>query len=153
MFTKILYPTDFSECANAAIPYIKLMKKTGARELIILHVVDIRHSTIIDTTAFGETFVYPYDISDILKKEAEKQMNNLKKQLSKVYKVTPLIIEGIPFKEIITIAEQKKVSCIIMGSHGKSNIEEMLLGPVTEKVVRKSTMPCLVVKRHQRFSS
>lgn len=147
MFKKILYPTDFSECADAAIPYIKSMKKTGTKELIILHVIDIRQSTIIDTTAFGETFIYPYDISDILKKEAETNMKKLIKQFSRMYKVTPLIVEGIPFKEIIDTAKQRKVSCIVLGSHGKSNIEEMLLGSVTEKVVRKSTIPCLVIKR------
>jgi len=147
MFKKILYPTDFSECAQAAIPYIKSMKEAGTKELIILHVIDIRQSTIIDTTAFGETFVYPYDISDILKKEAETQMKKLIKQFSRLFKITPLIVEGIPFKEIIQTAQQFNVSCIVMGSHGKSNIEEMLLGSVTEKVVRKSPIPCLVIKR------
>lgn len=147
MFKKILYPTDFSECAQVAIPYIKSMKKAGAKELIILHVIDIRQSTIIDTTAFGETFVYPYDISDILKKEAETQMKKLIGQFSRLFKVIPIIAEGIPFKEIIRTAQQYKASCIIMGSHGKSNIEEMLLGSVTEKVVRKSSIPCLVIKR------
>lgn len=147
MFKKILYSTDFSECAQAAIPYIKSMKKAGTKELIILHVIDIRQSTIIDTTAFGETFVYPYDISDILKKEAETQMKKLIKQFSRLFKITPLIVEGIPFKEIIQTAQQFNVSCIVMGSHGKSNIEEMLLGSVTEKVVRKSPIPCLVIKR------
>ncbi|MEJ5361361.1 MAG: universal stress protein [Spirochaetota bacterium] len=147
MFKKILYPTDFSECAHAAIPYIKLMKKAGTKELIILHVIDIRQSTIIDTTAFGETFIYPFDISDILKKEAQTQMNKLIKQFLRLFKVTPLIVEGIPFKEIIHASQQYNVSCIIMGSHGKSNIGEMLLGSVTEKVVRKSPIPCLVIKR------
>ncbi|MCX8123949.1 MAG: universal stress protein [Spirochaetes bacterium] len=147
MFKKILYPTDFSECAQAAIPYIKSMKKIGTKDLIILHVIDIRQSTIIDTTAFGETFIYPYDIGDILKKEAQAQMTKLIKQFSKLYRVTPLIIEGIPFREIIQIAQEHNVSCIVLGSHGKSNIEEMLLGSVTEKVVRKSTIPCLVIKR------
>ncbi len=147
MFKKILYPTDFSECAQAAIPYIKTMKKAGTKELVILHVIDIRQSTIIDTTAFGETFIYPYDISDILKKEAESQMKTLIKQFSRIFHVTPLIVEGIPFKEIIHAAKLHKVSCIVMSSHGKSNIEEMLLGSVTEKVVRKSPVPCLVIKR------
>ena len=147
MFKKILYPTDFSDCASAAIPYIKSMKKMGTKELIILHVIDIRSSTIVDTTAFGEMFVYPYDITDILKKEAENHMKQLIKQFSRYFNVIPLIVEGIPIKEIIAIAQIHKVSCIILGSHGKSNIEEMLLGSVTEKVVRKSPIPCLVIKR------
>lgn len=147
MFKKILYPTDFSECAQAAIPYIKSMKKAGTKEVIILHVIDVRQSTIIDTTAFGETFVYPYDISDILKKEAQTQIKKLIKQFSRLFKITPLVVEGIPFKEIIHAAQQYDVSCIVLVSHGKSNIEEMLLGSVTEKVVRKSSIPCLVIKR------
>ena len=43
--------------------------------------------------------------------------------------------------------EEENVSVVVLGSHGKSCITEMLLGSVSEKVVRKSTKPVLVVRR------
>ena len=52
-----------------------------------------------------------------------------------------------PFREILRVEEEENVSLIVIGSHGKSNIEEMLLGSVSENVVRKARGPVLVVKR------
>ena len=53
----------------------------------------------------------------------------------------------IPLREILRVEEEEGVSAIIIGSHGKTNIEEMLLGSVSEKVIRRSQKPVLVVKR------
>ena len=57
------------------------------------------------------------------------------------------IERGIPFKEILRVEEEEGVSVIVIGSHGKSNVAEMLIGSVSEKVVRKSKKPVLVIKR------
>ena len=55
-----------------------------------------------------------------------------------------MIIErGVPLKEILKIEEEEKMSVIIIGSHGKTNLEEML----SEKVIRQSKSPVLVIKR------
>ena len=53
----------------------------------------------------------------------------------------------IPLREILRVEEEEGVSVIIIGSHGKTNIEEMLLGSVSEKVIRRTQKPVLVVKR------
>jgi len=50
-------------------------------------------------------------------------------------------------KEILSVEEEEGVSVIIIGSHGKANIEGMLLGSVSEKLVRRSKNPVLVIKR------
>ena len=54
---------------------------------------------------------------------------------------------GVPLKEILKVEEEEKVSAIVIGSHGKTNIKEMLLGSVSEKVIRRSKNPVLVIKR------
>jgi len=54
---------------------------------------------------------------------------------------------GVPLKEILKVEEEEKVSAIVIGSHGKTNIREMFLGSVSEKVIRKSKNPVLIVKR------
>jgi len=50
-------------------------------------------------------------------------------------------------REILRVEEEEGVSIIVIGSHGKTNIKEMLLGSVSEKVIRKSKNPVLVIKR------
>ena len=45
------------------------------------------------------------------------------------------------------VEEEEDISVIVIGSHGKSNLEEMFMGSVSEKVVRKCKGPVLVIKR------
>jgi len=47
----------------------------------------------------------------------------------------------------LRVEEEEKVSLIVIGSHGKTNIKEMLMGSVSEKVVRRAKNPVLVIKR------
>lgn len=144
MFEKILYPTDFSEAAKKALPYIVGLKGAGTKEVIILYVIDergidsFRNSTAIDALAVEQEWeeLAHNEISS-LEDELREQGFNVKAQIDK----------GIPFREILRVADEENVSAIIMGSHGKSNIVEMWLGSVTETVVRKAQKPVLVIRR------
>jgi nucleotide-binding universal stress UspA family protein len=144
MFERILYPTDFSEVARKALPYIIGLKGAGAKDVIILYIIDergidtFRNSTVIDALTVEQEWerLALNEISS-LKDELEKQGFHVKTQIDK----------GIPFVEILRVAEKEKVSAIIMGSHGKSDIVEMLLGSVTETVIRNAKQPVLVVRR------
>ncbi|HOT44302.1 MAG TPA: universal stress protein [Spirochaetota bacterium] len=150
MFKKVLFPTDFSENSYAIMPYLKKLKLSGTKEIVILHVLDMRYSGVFETThAMGEMGGQNFDVElfAVMEKSAARKLALLKNRLGKDFKVKTLLAEGVPFKEIVACAEREKVSLIAIGSHGKSNIEDMLLGSVTEKVVRKSKKPCLVVKR------
>lgn len=149
MFKKILYPTDFSDCADAAVPYIKKMKGAGTSAVVVLHVVDARYTGIVDTVSwFGESVKqYEMELFNNLKTDAERRIAAVSRSLGTGFSVTSIVENGVPFKTIIDVAMREKVSLIVLGSHGRSNIAEMLLGSVSEKVIRKSPVPCLVVKR------
>ena len=144
MFEKILYPTDFSEVAKKALPYIVGLKGAGTKEVIILYIIDERgidslhNSTAIDAIAVEKEW------EELAINEISSLDDELKKQ---GFSVKAQIDKGIPFREILRVAEEENVSAIIMGSHGKSNIVEMLLGSVTDTVVRKAQKPVLIVRR------
>jgi nucleotide-binding universal stress UspA family protein len=75
-------------------------------------------------------------------------MDAIERELEKNGLTVKVRVErGIPFREILRVEEEEGVSAIVIGSHGKTNLEEMLLGSVSEKVIRKSKKPVLVVKR------
>ena len=57
---------------------------------------------------------------------------------------------GQPFTEIMTTAADENVSIIILGSHGRSNIGEMLLGSISENVIRHAGVPVLVISREMQ---
>lgn len=144
MYKKILYATDFSDMAEKTFQYVKGLWGSGAREVIILHVVDQRGT---DSLA-GLTAVNVLNVEKEREKLALKEISGLDDDLRNGgFTVKTRIEKGIPFKEIIRVAEEENASVIMIGSHGKSNIDEMLLGSVAEKVVRKAKRPVFVVKR------
>ncbi len=151
MFRKILYPTDFSDCATKALEYVKKLKDAGTEEVVVMHVIDVREIQTMgaDGAWFGGTNgVYESKIQEMMSATVEKKLEVVKEELENAgLKVSLKIPEGIPIKEILKITEDEDVSLIVLGSHGKSNVRATLLGSVSEKVIRRSKRPVLVVKR------
>ncbi|MBW2443245.1 MAG: universal stress protein [Deltaproteobacteria bacterium] len=145
MFETVLYPTDFSDVAVKALEYIKKLKASGAKEVIVLHVNDIRGNDSV-LRILGESQFNKLEKS---KREiTETKLNGIKKELVDAgLKVAVRIESGMPVREILRVEEEENVAVIVIGSHGRSNLEEIFLGSVSEKVIRKSRAPVLVVKR------
>ena len=79
---------------------------------------------------------------------ANEEMKEIEKDLKEGgFKVKTLLQTGFPLREILKVEKEEDVSIIVIGSHGKSNLEEMFLGSVSEKVARKCKKPVLIVKR------
>jgi nucleotide-binding universal stress UspA family protein len=55
-------------------------------------------------------------------------------------------LNGVPFVEIIRYARESGMDLIVMGAHGRTGLGHLLIGSVTERVVRKSSCPVLTVK-------
>jgi len=147
MFKKILYPTDFSDVSKKALDYVKQLKEAGTKEVILLHIIDKREVESI--ARYGE-------VSMSLEKGLEEKMEeSVKQEIGAIeaelresgFDVKVRIEKGIPFREILRVEEEEEASVVVIGSHGKSCVEEMFLGSVSEKVVRKSKRPVLVIRR------
>jgi len=144
MFAKILYPTDFSDVSKKALAYLKQLKDAGAKEIVILHVIDERRIEAITLYGTGGSFVF----IEKMEEEARKEVIAIEGELKKCgFEAKARIETGIPLREILRVEEEENVSLIIIGSHGKTNIKEMLMGSVSEKVVRRAKNPVLVIKR------
>ena len=147
MFRKILYPTDFSDISKNVIEYIRQLKGSGVEEILVLHVIDERGLHYSYLYVLDE-YIGEEDLKQRLKDEATKELDEIKNKLKDCgFKITSKIEFGVPLKEILKAEQKEDISITIIGSHGKSNVEEMLLGSVSEKVVRKCKKPVLVVKR------
>jgi len=158
MFRKILYPTDFSDSARAALAYVKKLHEAGATHVVLLHVYDSR---TIDLrweieSEYGKKSVMQAK-EDVVKKLLDasyKRLQELETELKDVGFATELIVvEGIPYQEITKTAFDKDVSLIVMGSHGEHGVIERIIGSTTERVLRETSVPILVVrptdKEHQ----
>jgi nucleotide-binding universal stress UspA family protein len=146
MFKKILYPTDFSEVSLKALDFLKQLRESGSEEVVILHVIP--EQTVLTLRAYGEGTVNIDEFERGLMEQAVKSVAEIEAELKKFgYKVKKMINTGFPLREILTAEEEEDISLIVIGSHGKSNLEEMFLGSVSEKVIRKCKSPVLVIKR------
>jgi len=145
MFEQILFPTDFSDVAKKALSFVKKLREAGGREVTLLHVID---QSNLDTLSAINTVPDYLTIEKDMEEKASAELEFMENELKELgYEVTTRIAKGFPLREILRVAEEKPSSVIVLGSHGKSNIQEMLLGSVSEKVIRKAKTPVLVVKR------
>jgi len=145
MFEKILYPTDFSDVAVKALQYIKRLKASGAKEVIVLHVIDERGVDSVHRV-LGESEFNKLQKNKI--EETENLLKGIEKELTESgLKVKLLVKSGVPVREILKVEDEENISAIVIGSHGWTNLQEIFLGSVSEKVIRKSKKPVFVVKR------
>ena len=143
MYEKILYPTDFSDEAMKALEFIKQLKGAGAKEVIVLHVIDRRG--INDLARFSKKDLP--GIMEDLEKKTKEEMSPIEKRLREIgFEVKLRIEKGGPYNEILKVADEENVSLIVAGSHGKGNIDQMLLGSVSYKLVKNVSKPILVIK-------
>jgi len=145
---RILLPTDFSACANHALPCAaKIARATGAA-VICLHVIE----PVVPAVGYtGLTEPLPLaDISDQLEDSAEKELPRLAEcdELAGL-NVEELIVHGDAAAEIVRIATERKVDLIVISSHGRAGLGRILFGSTAEAVVRHALCPVLVVKPQQ----
>ncbi len=151
MFQRILFPTDFSEPSLKAMDYIRDLKAAGTLEVVMVHVIDQKDITLIASGGAGFLGSVPDVETEVQRRLREDIQNNIidtRRQLERegfaVHVRTPI---DEPGKAIVKAADEENVSLIVIGSHGRSNIRDRLLGTVSEYVVKNAHQPVMVVKR------
>lgn len=136
----ILFPTDFSDCSSEALEYATSLAKESGGKLLIVHA--------------EESFV-PFGGEDVYAGLLEEAFEDLQKELDQVVPTDPTVdyarqmLRGseAPAKRIVKYATKEKVDLIVMGTHGRTGLNRMLLGSVAEAVVRHAPCPVLLVKQ------
>ena len=140
---KILVPIDFSEHSEYALEVAAQLAKTYDAEIVALHMMGLSQAVITkdDSNEVMEAMFYM--------KLAEKRFDDfLDQDFLKDLKVHTTVQNYKEFQEINAVAKEFKCDLIVMGSHGSSGIHEMFVGSNTEKVVRHSEIPVMVIKHH-----
>ena len=82
------------------------------------------------------------------KEVAEGSLTEMSKELEGLgFTVKRVIKTGFPWQEILNVEKKENPSIIVIGSHGRSNLGDMFLGSVSDRVIRKCKNPVLVIKR------
>ncbi len=135
-FSRVLYPTDWSDCARTALNYLKGLKDAGVEEIIVVHIMDEKAMRLQP----------PDKVKEFERVDREK-LDLVRQELEEVgFKVKTRINIGKASADIIRIAREEDVSLIVMGSHGKGYVEGILWGSVSRNVVEYSDRPVLLIK-------
>ncbi len=139
----ILFPTDFSQGARAAMDHAISLARDYKARLILLYVIqDISIAEWYIPSSLSVT-----DLVEDMQKSAWKEMDKWAAEISaKVKDVEKAVVRGVPFVEIIRTAKEKGADLIVIGTHGRTGIDHMLFGSTAEKVVRKAPCPVLTVR-------
>jgi nucleotide-binding universal stress UspA family protein len=142
---RILLPTDFSGCANYALPYAAAIARAAGAAIICVHVVE----PIVPAVAYsGLAEPMPIaDISEQLEDSAERELPELAscEEFSGL-KVEEVIVHGDAAAEIVRVAGEREVDLIVVSSHGRTGLGRIIFGSTAEAVVRHASCPVLVVK-------
>jgi nucleotide-binding universal stress UspA family protein len=149
---KILLPTDFSGCANYALPYAAAIARATKATIICVHVVEpmvpaVGYSGLSEPMPIA-------DISEQLEDSAERELPQVAEcEDFNGLNVEEVIVHGDAAAEIVRVASEHEVDLIVVSSHGRTGLGRIIFGSTAEAVVRHAGCPVLVVKPPQEEES
>jgi nucleotide-binding universal stress UspA family protein len=138
---KIIIPVDFSPYSEYALETAAALAKKHNSELIVMHMLELSESI------FSATSSERNEETAFMLMVTNKQFESfLDKPYLEGISLTPMIKHHKVLKEVDEVASELKADLVVMGSRGHNDHEGIFLGSNTEKVVRHSNVPLLVVK-------
>ncbi|MEZ4792474.1 MAG: universal stress protein [Gelidibacter sp.] len=140
---KIIVPVDFSKHSEYALEAAAIIAKKYGAELLALHMLELSsvhaYGSESENEHLGKAIFYI--------KLAEKKFSEfLKQDFLNGVSITPIVRHFKVFAELSEVAKEHDVDLIVMGSKGTSGLNEFFVGSNTERVVRHSDIPVLVIK-------
>lgn len=139
----ILVPVDFSNYSKSALAYSSKIAQSYKAHLQVLHIIEETMHPAFSVIGKSSIFDLVPGIRDDSRKRVDKMLEDVDsaKVKSNVY-----IQAGRPASDIIKFAKENSTDLIVIATHGLTGLEHMLLGSVTEKVVRMAHCPVFTVK-------
>ena len=137
-FKNVLCATDFSDFSNHTVSYGVALAREFEAKLTICHVIDLSSVTI-----YGEFQLDPVGQQNRIMEDANKQLEELTGNQPVAWE--PLITVGKPADEIARAVSEKAIDLVITATRGRSGLKRIILGSVTERLMRTLTCPLLVI--------
>jgi nucleotide-binding universal stress UspA family protein len=148
-YKKVLFCTDFSKNSDCAFDYAFGIAKRDEGVLYILHVIPTTpdpHNLERWLTKEQLDKVKATLQSDREKMFDDKYLSHIKDKT----KVNIVTETGREDETILAFARKEKIDIIVIGTHGRTGIEHLLLGSVAEKIVRRSPIPVFIIPCGER---
>jgi nucleotide-binding universal stress UspA family protein len=144
MFSRILVPMDFSAPSDAALDYARSVAMRFDASLHLLHVADDPYRALYA----GQVFVP--EVERLRRQIVNDAADRLKARLTASdvtdCEATVDAIIGTPAGSIVDYAGGHGIDLIVMGTHGRGGMSHVLMGSITERVIRIAPCPVLTVR-------
>jgi nucleotide-binding universal stress UspA family protein len=135
MYDRILFPTDGSETAGAALEYALLVADVHGATLVVLNVADTNRDSV--TRVEGQ-------VVDALEEDGRRVVSAAADRATeRGVPVETEVLQGDPYRTIADYADEYAVDLVVMPTHGRRGLERFLLGSVTERVITATDVPVL----------
>jgi len=141
----ILFPTDFSRCANQALSHALYLAKHYRAKLYMLHALILHESD-----PFYPTYHFPNSeelndrLQSLSKTQMEKDLQNFSFDDLSIEKIQR---NGVSVASVIfEVIDDLSIDLVVMGTHGRRGLGHLLLGSAAEEVVRSAPCPVLTVR-------
>ena len=142
---RILIATDFSDCSAEALEYAVLLAKHFGADLYLFHAFEALPYKVPAEASSVRPGAFEW--LRTLKEEEEKRLEQLVGEVHrKGVKVHPIFKEGVPFRKISEAAKEVEADLIVLGTHGRTGLDRLMMGSVAERVVRGAPCPIFLVK-------
>jgi nucleotide-binding universal stress UspA family protein len=139
-FKTILCPTDFSEESYHAIEYGVSFAKLSDGTVLLAHILHNPTSELFHPEGYTLSF-------EQAKQRAQSLLEQLRDKRLGYPKCDLYVDIGDPYEQLMALAKQRNVDLIVVATHGRSAIGDLVLGSVAEKLIRHSLCPVFVVRR------
>jgi len=147
VWNTILVPHDFSASANHAAAIARDEAKVHGGTIVLLHVIDLPYQLSPDTVIVSDATGAPISVKQYAIQSAEAHLQDIADRLAKDgVTATGVIKVGTPVDEINRAIDEHRVDLVVMGTHGRTGIRQLMAGSVAERVVRSSRVPVLTIR-------
>ncbi len=143
MFRKILLPTDASEGSAKAVEAALDVAEKYEADIHVLYVIDDQ------LEVWDET--YAESVVDHVREEGRDEGKRIKEKARErgINVETEIVRNQKAYDAILSYASDNEMDLIVMGTHGRTGLDRMMLGSTTERVLRASDIPVMTVKLQQ----
>jgi universal stress protein A len=138
---KLIAPTDLSRLSRAGVRYAVEMGREQGCEVIVYHIISAAEDWFADDKLNPTSALVPQQkqrLSEFVKETCADLLGKVE--------VRQIVELGVPYKKIVEKAKEEAADLIVISTHGRTGIDHMLVGSVTEKVVARASCPVLSIR-------
>jgi nucleotide-binding universal stress UspA family protein len=142
-YRRILWATDFSPLAKAALPHAVGLASDAGAELVLFHVLPSPAMYAVPDIS-GAVWV---PLQRKARTAAHRQLHRLEEQVrGPNVRTHTVLTEGVPFLQILRAAKRLRCDLIVVATHGRTGLAHAIMGSVAENLIRRAPCPVLTVR-------